>query len=631
MAALAGCAQGPLLTERQYGHCSNLRVNPYEPCVAMKGLEYRGGNRTKAGGVKMHSTNNACIRGSRGWHKVGVSVWAACLCFALPLTCFGGREPEEWDDLPQAVSMSFSQLSVGLTTSSGKYFVLDRASNELHEFDKNRFLREMGGATGVMAAEVVHDTGTESVVALRTSTGKALITQNAYCGEGEKNRHGLWLDRISVRDHVDPCSSISAAEIVDDQLWLGTRFDGEYGDYPAQGIVVQSLATGRLIKRLTTKQGLTGDLVRTIRLDPYGKTIWVATNRGINEIDLEFRVARSLFFYQDLDPQTGAPTVSLTPSWRTSNPLATLFKQLGVRHATEFYKAAIQIPPAVRQRFFDDLNDGSYAPVNARSVEESFAPKEANVLVPFFIEAARSPTEGSRANALAYICSFNDQRVLDFLVEESKALRPPAEMFIPKCVGKYMRFGLMGGLQQRAQISAMLKQEEEALARARSPSTPANFQVIAETAKSLKQLGDRRGMDLINDYFRNSEGGSLNVSLYEYLGQQLVYEDEIAPAMLEGLKKIHSSYAARGCQFFDMRWQFMPRRFDARYAEAILISIDSRAPGQSYRAGEDDCVEAFKSQLANDAVRRAFLSDVYPKLTSAQKTLADELWKRPAN
>jgi hypothetical protein len=380
--------------------------------------------------------------------SLGTGIGAVCLCFillVLPLTAFGGRIPEEWDDLPQVDSISFSKTLVGLTTASGENFIYVRNTNKLRTLDKNQFLQNLGGAVGPRVAEVRKETGIGSLVALKTSGGREFMAQNAYCSEGEESRHGLWLDGQPVKDHVDPCYSISAAEIVNDQLWLGTRVDGEYGDYPAEGIVVQSLDTGRLIRKLGTAQGLTGYLVRTIRVDPFGNTVWVASERGVNEISRDFRIIRSLYFHQDLDPDTGAPKVSLVPTWRKSNPLATLFKRLRVSDAKKFYAAASQIPPEMRERFDDNVNEGVYHPANARSAEQAFVPEVMNALVPFVIEAARSPDEQVHTQALYLLCAFNDQRVRDYMVEQSKTPRLRDQWLIPPCMEKFRRFGLMAG------------------------------------------------------------------------------------------------------------------------------------------------------------------------------------------
>lgn len=187
--------------------------------------------------------------------------------------------------------------------------------------------------------------------------------------------------------------------------------------------------------------------------------------------------------------------------------------------------------------------------------------------------------------------------------------------------------------KNKDQIEVMLKQESEALGKIRASARyysgmETDLEGVVSSAKGLKQAGDLRGMDLINDYFRTAKGNEQDEPLYDRVGQFLMYENEIAPAMIEGLNKIQGPDAYRGCMFFDMRWKFMPRRFDAQYAEAMLLAIDRRESGSESRAKiEKYCNEAFKSQLGNFYVRQAFFKDVYPKLTPQQQALADELSK----
>lgn len=560
-----------------------------------------------------------------GWQTPGLRLAAAWILLALSANAFAGRIPEEWDDLPQVDSIAFSRTSVALTTASGEYFLLDRASNELRQLDQARFAQAWRKPPGPRAAEVEQETGVGSIVALNTSSGRVYRTRNAYCSEGEEMKHGLWLGDVPVANHVDPCVSISAAEIVDNQLWLGTRHDGEYGDFPASGIVVQALETGERIAQLGTERGLTGNLIRAIRSDSFRKTIWVATERGIDEVDRGFRVLRSRYFYQDFDPATGVPAYRLVPAWRKSDPLVTLFKQLDLKDAKGFYDAAKQIPPAMRGEFEEKSHAGAYHPANARSTEESFAPREMNMLVPFFIEAARSSSDSARVVALSALCAFNDRRVMDYLVQQSKTTRLHDEWLVLPCIGKFAKLGLMADAQKSAHAETILRRQTEALKLTGEKPQHVDFKLIVEAATSLKKAGDRRGMDVINEYFRNSDPASINTRLYEYVGQNLVYDDEIAPAMVEGLRKIRDSFASRGCQFFDMRWDFMPRRFDASYAEAIVIAIDNRRAPHSAASGEDYCVEALKSQLAKPDVRRKFFNDIYPKLTASQKAVVDSL------
>src|SRR5205807_1766244 len=105
-------------------------------------------------------------------------------------------------------------------------------------------------STGKKPSNVVENRGIGSSVSLTASNGTEFETQNAYCSEGENTQHALSMKGAAIPNHVEPCTSISAVEVVGNQLWLGTRLDGEYGDYPAQGLVVQTMKDGKLLKKL---------------------------------------------------------------------------------------------------------------------------------------------------------------------------------------------------------------------------------------------------------------------------------------------------------------------------------------------------------------------------------------------
>jgi hypothetical protein len=199
--------------------------------------------------------------------------------------------------------------------------------------------------------------------------------------------------------------------------------------------------------------------------------------------------------------------------------------------------------------------------------------------------------------------------------------------------------------QKNQRIAGLLKKESDALARIRAAGSASSAStecpVVVETAKALEQEGDGRGMEMLNDYFRasavlepqdlgkrNPAGGNFDVNFYQCIALRLLGENEIAPAMLAGLEKFRfPTFIRPGCQFFDMRRS--PRRFDARYAEGMLVAMDRRPPIVGLSAKEDSCAEAFKSQLANADVHRAFFDEVYPRLTPSQKALADRLGKEP--
>ena len=577
----------------------------------------------------------------RGGFEPG-AILAVLLFFAV--TSFAGREPEEWDDLPRVDSISFSVTAVGLATPDDRHFVLDRLSNSIQEVPADEFAKRFAGDAGIKAVVEVkrHDEdGLQPTAILRTSSSKVVTTQDAYCDEGVDSKHALWIDGAPVTDHVEPCTSVSSAEIVGANLWLGTRSDGEYGEYPGEGIVVQSLDDGQVVKTLSTEQGLTegltGNLIRVIRLDPFGKTVWVATNEGINEVDQNFRIVRTLFFEEKLDPETGRPKLGLSLTRPESRLLPTLFRDLHVSDAKSFYEATRSIPTALQEEFWNELDSRDVS-----SPEKAFVPEEMNALVPFFIEAARSSDFEARHYALSSLCAFHDQRVVDFLIEQSRlaatAQWPDDPALVRFCLDKFTKLGLLSAEQKDQQTKLMFEQESDALGRIRARTTPGDWdrdgsrdeQIVVGSARGLKQLGDPRGMDLINDYFKVSDGNQRDASLFRCVGMNLDEGDAIAPAMIEGLRKFRGSDAFWGCFYFDMRKDYMRRRFDAAYAEALLVALEQRSSSDAPPlGGRDNCAEAFKAQLADPGVHRSFFDDIYPKLDSQQKALADRLGAEP--
>src|SRR5205085_8103415 len=91
------------------------------------------------------------------------AIVVAALLF-VPGTSFGGRDPEEWDDLPRFDSISFSETSVGFTAPDGQHYVLDRKTDQFGEVPAELFAQTFAGAIGAKAAEVREDPaiGTET-------------------------------------------------------------------------------------------------------------------------------------------------------------------------------------------------------------------------------------------------------------------------------------------------------------------------------------------------------------------------------------------------------------------------------------------------------------------------------------
>lgn len=566
------------------------------------------------------------------------------IIFLTTSNSYAGRLPEEWDTLPQIEIMRFSKDAVGFMASDHRFFILDRKSKSFLSCDESVYLRLFPESRNQKTAEILSDSGIGSAVLLRASDGSEYQTQNAYCSEGENIHHTLFYKGKAVVDNVAPCDSISAVEIIGDQLWLGTRRDGEYGGYPAAGLVVQSLKSAKLLKKLDAESGLTGNLIRAIRKDLFGGTIWIATEQGFNTVDQNFKIINRQYFYEDFDDQSGKSTVFLSPSRRNSNPLAVIQRQLNVDRPKEFYEAVKQIPHDALKGFsLRNVNIGIYSGLNTSNVEESFVPREMNILAPFFIESAESQNDSARRHAIVMLCMFNDRRVIDFFIDFEK--RPSSDHLgqsvARDCIDKYGKLGLLKEDQSSLQIEELLNRERRALESIKSepPDDLAPYnavQSVVESAQSLKKLGSVQGFQLVNEYFLASDGSPRDGRLYDMVVQRLIYDDEILPAVLSGLKKLQTGLLYRGCSYLNMRYKPLLRsaRYDAAYAEAILIGLEhaTNPSGAMLRSGIAglavlECREAFKFQMQEATVKREFMRRFYPSLTPSQKAIADVLLK----
>jgi len=226
----------------------------------------------------------------------------ACLAAAAVLCLSGalhaGREPESWDVLPDINGIYFTPSKVGFTTPGGPWFIFDRKDRSFSTVGAEEYRAHMDGAKG--GGVFVSDgwEGSGAAHALVVSDGTSLETSDAYCSEGLDQHHSLIVNGSTVTSRVAPCRSIASAETENGRLWLGTRRDGEYGEYPGEGIVVQALKDGSLVARLSQREGLSGDLVRAIKADPYAPRVWAATHLGVTELSTAPAALGSWYFYE---------------------------------------------------------------------------------------------------------------------------------------------------------------------------------------------------------------------------------------------------------------------------------------------------------------------------------------------
>ena len=561
--------------------------------------------------------------------------------FLFSILSYGGREPEPWDILPSIDGIVFSSKSVGFSAVDGRRFILERSSGIFLQIEPEEFNFEFSSNNAAKTKEVIKDRGIGSTILLRTSAGIDLETKDAYCSEGLDEHHSLKIGSYTIIDQVAPCSSISAVEIENGRLWLGTRYDGEYGEYPTEGIIVQSFETGNLIKKISIKNGLTGDLVRVIRVDPYTKNIWVATHLGINELSPDFNILFKEYFYEDFDEKTGSSIIKLSSEPVKSFPLTILGRKMGVEDKISYYKAVLSIPSEIRNCFnpysWDQLS-------NCPNNEKGFLPEEFNVLIPFIMEVIRSNKEDCINEALSVICFFNDPIIADLLseMEANEALMSKWSFYVRACADKYSALGIISGKKKSERIETILKQIDSELYRYKLATEKndiffdSNLNLIVEGVESLLKMGDLRGMELVNSYFINSSGGhsTANAMLFADLAQRFYNYNEFLPSILSGIQKFYGTPAEAGCGYLDMTYKDESRktRLGEKSIIALLKAVENAThpetvPHQPSQV-EDAyivCKTALKSQLKEKTIRIEFIKRIYPSLPSVQKKIVDDI------
>lgn len=555
---------------------------------------------------------------------------------------YAGREPESWDILPAIDEIVFSPRAVGFAARDGRRFILTRSSKTFSPAGEDGFKSEFSENAGGKAAVILENRGINSSVLLKTSAGVNIETTDAYCSEGSNTGHSLKIGGVTFNDRVRPCASVGAAEIENGRLWLGTRYDGEYGEYPADGIVVQSLQDGALIKQISNKEGLAGNLIRAIKLDPYAKNVWTAAHLGINELSPDFKILFTGYFYEGFDENTGSSVIKLSSSPVGSAGLAVLQRKIGVKDKAGYYAAVLSIPPETRNCFnpygWDQL---SKCPDSNRG----FLPGEFNALVPFLISAIRSGTGDYMREALAQICFFKDPAIADLLaeMEADQALMAKWNFYVRACADKYSSMGIISEKKKAERAGTLLRQIAGGLAKYNlaviNNSFPPDYEVqqsIIEGAKSLLAMGDSRGMELINDHFLRSAGGhsTPNSMLFTDMAQQFYNYNEFLPAILSGIQKFYGAPAGGGCLYLDMTYTDETRksRLNAGNLPALLKAAENAThpetvphqPSQA-EAAYVSCKTALESQLKDKTVREEFRRRIYPSLTPARKKIADDI------
>ncbi len=333
-------------------------------------------------------------------------------------------EFKDQDTLPQPENIVFAKQYVGIISKDDRYFVLERKTDRLQQVDAETFARQFPSPWPPKPYELLQ---TKNV--LRSSSGQEFEQKSAYCDEGVQEANKLHYRQRPFPDVLKPCMSVAALEVIGNHVWLGTIRPGESGPGPGEGIVVQLLDKKQKIRTITVKSGLTGSQIRMLRDDPFTKTVWVATEWGLNQIDRPFKVIWGRYWYEDFEASSQKGQTFLSVSRKASNPFSVFGRELGVQDWSVFSQAIKRISPAEKSTIrLYDFHTSGFRP---RSLSSGFTE-----LVPFFIEGAQSATPMVHAFGLSNLCKFDDPRVRTFMTTlASKTIAQSAdEIWVQECL-----------------------------------------------------------------------------------------------------------------------------------------------------------------------------------------------------
>ena len=234
-------------------------------------------------------------------------------------------------------------------------------------------------------------------------------------------RSGLTVQPLKINEEliktsVEACNTISTLEHVDNNLWIGTGYQGDHGNGPGQGVIIQSRKDGKLIKNLEME-----DWISTIRQDPYTGMVWVAASYMIHVVEPNGNAKSTYRFYHDFDQVTGRPTIFISKKPGKTNPFALVARKLSANNRIEFYNAAKDIPQDLWPSF--EL----YWFYMCCYIGPSIYPESFNKLVPVLLKEIETQIVDNQLTERKLwlqdhhkrfwsqtLCRFNDRRVLAY-------------------------------------------------------------------------------------------------------------------------------------------------------------------------------------------------------------------------
>lgn len=421
---------------------------------------------------------------------------------------------------------------------------------------------------------------------------------------------------------------VTKVEKVGDFLLFGFGQQGEYAWY-GYGFQLYDIKSKALV--LSSDPGTKGLLVSLIV--PSGKSdeAWVASNLGLHRIKIGSKSVETFFFHEGFNSESGVAQFIATKTPERHDPFSQLARRLLVKDSKSYYAAVKALPPYSDSTFLSLEDTG----------RDDLLPVSFNTLVPFLLVATENKDPKIEWRVYSALCIFDDPRVVAAVVARySQSDAGSARYVIQRCFDRYSRMKRIpvGGIASIKegllnQINVELKKIRELKKWTHGAPRP-NQALIIQNVDSLKNFGDHSGFNALNSFFRESSFTESESYLFEELSSHYYQENALLPMNLEALSRSSSSSLSRACRYFNMRWDFMPRRFSSNCAMKIVKAVQRFREAQKRNAGAPSfpiaqeplksCVAAFQSQLKGEGIEAVF-RDASIGLSPEEKKLIHEM------
>jgi hypothetical protein len=290
---------------------------------------------------------------------------------------------------PKYSDVRFSKNSIALITEREAY-LFDRQLGFSKPVNVTLPADFLASTLPQMEQEQVKSKSSEiiSVMTWKTSKGIKLQQTDGYCGEGAEEYHSLIYDGEKIPTYLPGCESISDVEVVENQLWLGSYEQHEYGFGAGSGVRVVSLKSKKLIAAFSPKQksmasyvmplifdAETGKLsagkksvsgranggktiqrskgqladgfVHFIRYDQATQDVWVLTKTALHRISKEKVIDR--WYLSEQFNKDGQVSLFASLKPQKSNPWAIMVRHTKLKNTESIGKLLNQSPSLVKR------------------------------------------------------------------------------------------------------------------------------------------------------------------------------------------------------------------------------------------------------------------------------------------